>query len=205
MVKKPKNHKAKIQKLLNRQARAITGMYPSIPVYPSLSEASLIPAKMLLDYRQKAYAYQLLTLPDYYPTKQVLPISLRKGDESSQPGKQPKDTLMWVENAKPWLFGHCLGHQIASNYSIDPEDGVEPVESLRPTGDFSRNIVIEEKNKVLEKAKKYWLGSVMWTNRSKLGKENVGAAISWKDKNLNVWKGTSVFLGTNKKILDAEL
>lgn len=54
-----------------------------------LSEAGLVPAKMLLDFRQKAYAYRLLALPDHYPTKHILPISLREGDENSQPGEQP--------------------------------------------------------------------------------------------------------------------
>lgn len=82
-------------------------------------------------------------------------ISLRKVDESSQPRKQPKDTLIWVEKVKPWQFGHWLAHQIASNNFIDPADKVEPVKSLRPTGDFNGNIVIEKKNKALEKAKRY--------------------------------------------------
>ncbi len=34
---------------------------------------------------------------------------------------------MWAENTKPKLFGHLLAQQVASNHSIDPADGVEPV------------------------------------------------------------------------------
>lgn len=45
----------------------------------------------------------------------------------------------------------------------------------------------------------------MWTDGSKLGQGNVGAAVSWKDKDLTHWKVASVFLGKNKEILDAEL
>lgn len=81
------------QELLDRQGRAITVMYPSTPIHPLLSEAGLIPAQLLLDARQKSSAYRLLTLPDYHPTKRILPISLREGDENSQRGEQPEDTL----------------------------------------------------------------------------------------------------------------
>ena len=48
-----------------------------------LSEAGLILAKLLLDFRQKSYAYWLLTLPNHHPTKGILSISLREGDEKS--------------------------------------------------------------------------------------------------------------------------
>lgn len=48
-----KNHGQTFQKLVNRQARSITGMYSSTPIHPLLSEAGLIPAKILLDSCQK--------------------------------------------------------------------------------------------------------------------------------------------------------
>lgn len=49
--KKQKNHERKVQQLINRQARAITGMYPSTPIQPLLSKAGLVPAYILLDHR----------------------------------------------------------------------------------------------------------------------------------------------------------
>ena len=39
-----KNHEQTFQKLVNRQARSITGMYCSTPIHPLLSEAGLVPA-----------------------------------------------------------------------------------------------------------------------------------------------------------------
>ena len=122
-------------------------MYPSTPIPPLLSEAGLVPDKTLLDFRRKSYAYQLLTLPDHHPTKHILPVSLRMGDESSQPGEQPEDILMWVENANPRLFEHLLAQQIASNHSIDPADGIEPVDSLAPNSNFGGKVIIEGKRK----------------------------------------------------------
>ena len=154
-----KNHETTIQKLFNRQGRAITGMYPSTPIHPLLSEAGLIPAKFLLDFRQKSYAYRLLTLPDYHPTKQILPISLRNRDENLQLGEQSEDTLMWVESVKPKVFGHLLAQQMASNNVIDWVDGIEPVQVLGLNTRFG-GIVIEEKNKAVEEAKKNGTGHV---------------------------------------------
>lgn len=55
--KNQKNHEQTIQQLLNRQARSITRMYPSTPIHPLLSQAGLIPAQILLDHRQRMYAY----------------------------------------------------------------------------------------------------------------------------------------------------
>lgn len=83
-----------IQQMINRQARSITGMYSSTPIHPLLYEAGLTPAPILLDHRQKVYAHRLLGLPDLHPAKEILPISLRKGDGGFQPGELPENTLM---------------------------------------------------------------------------------------------------------------
>ena len=95
-------------------------------------------------------------------------------------------TLIQVENAKPQLFVHWLANQIISNYFIDPANGVELIERLRLTSDFSGNIVIKEKNKALEEAKKYQIGNIIQTNRSKFGKGNIMTMVNWKDKDLNM-------------------
>lgn len=64
MVKNQKNHQNEFRKLINRQARAITGMCPSTPIAALMNEAGLIPANILLDFRQRKYAYRILSLPD---------------------------------------------------------------------------------------------------------------------------------------------
>lgn len=152
-------------------------MYPSSPIHPLLSEAGLIPAQLLLDARQKTYAYRLLTLPDCHPTKQILPISLREGDENSQPGEQPEDTLIWVKRAKPnRMFGQLLAQQVAGNYFIAPADGVEPVPNPGSDINLSGEIIIEAKKKAMDETKKYRSGNVFWVDGSKLSQGNAGAA-----------------------------
>ncbi len=180
-------------------------MYPSTQVHPLLSEAGLIPAKLMLESRRKAYAYRLLTLPDHHLTKHILPISLGEGDESSQSWEQPEDTLTWVKSVKPKLFGHLLAQQVASNHAIDPADGAEPVQSFGPDVRGCVNVIIEGKKKALEEAKKYRAGYVFWVDGSKLSRGNAGAAMCWKGKERDGWKNSSIFLGKNKEIIDAEL
>ena len=77
-----KNHERTIQQLINCQTQSITGIYSNIPIHPLLYKAELIPTSILLDYCQKIYTHRLFSLPDLHPTKEILPISLRKGDRS---------------------------------------------------------------------------------------------------------------------------
>lgn len=93
-----KIHQGELQKLLNKQARAITGMYRSTPIGSLMSESGLIPARIMLDYRQRKYAHRLLTLPDGHPTKDILPITLRAGDGNAQPEEQPEGDGIWSTN-----------------------------------------------------------------------------------------------------------
>lgn len=93
-MEKPKNRESTVPKLLKRQRRGLTSMYPSTPIHLLLSETSLIPTNLLLDFWQKSYTYQLLTLPNCHLTKQILPIYLREGDKNIQPGEQPKNILI---------------------------------------------------------------------------------------------------------------
>ena len=100
-----KSHQREIQKLLNRQGREITGMYRSTLNAPLMSEVGLIPTEIMLDYRQRRYAHHLLTLPDGHPTKDILPVSLRLGDGSVQPGELPENDEIWYLNQKVRTFG----------------------------------------------------------------------------------------------------
>lgn len=85
-------------------------------------------------------------------------------------------------------------------HSIDPADGIGPVEVVEPNR-FTEKIVIQPKKDELEKARKCQTGLVMWTDGSKPDHGRVGAAVCWREKTLNLWKEKSVFLGKNKKFL----
>lgn len=50
MIENQKSHQIGIQKLINHQARLITGMYPSTPIEALINESGLVPAHVLLDF-----------------------------------------------------------------------------------------------------------------------------------------------------------
>jgi hypothetical protein len=89
------------QRLINRQASAITGMFRSTPEESLVREAGLVPAKVLLDRRQRRYACGLLSLPQGHPTKDILPLTMISGDGSAQPGEQPAGDIEWAEGRGP--------------------------------------------------------------------------------------------------------
>ena len=155
-------------------------MYPSIWIYPLMSEAGLIPTKIILKSYQKIYIYQLLTLPNYYLTKYILQIRLKEGDECFQPGEQPKNTLMWVKISKRKLF--LLPQQVTCYNAMDFADKVKPVQNFSLNIRDFVNIIIKGKKKVHEKARKSRTGNVFWVSRSKLSQKNARAAIYWKNK-----------------------
>lgn len=99
----------------------------------------------------------------------------------------------------------CLAWQITIEHSIDPADGVEPVEIIKPGTHFQGEILIGGKKHALEEAAKYRAGLVMWTDGSKLENSSFVAAVCWRDKKLGRWKQKSVFLGKGKEVIDAEL
>lgn len=82
---------------------------------------------------------------------------------------------------------------------------VEPVENLGFAVPFLEEIRIERKKKAIKQAKKQQIGTVFQTNRSKLDLGNVREIVAQKNKNLDKWKETNIFLRKNKEIFDTEL
>ena len=74
--KDQKNYENKIQKLINRQARSIIRMYRNLPISPLMNDSGLLPAHILLDSRQGAYAPRILGIPDSVLIKNILLITL---------------------------------------------------------------------------------------------------------------------------------
>ena len=116
-----------------------------------------------------------------HPAKEILPISLRKGDGGFQPGELPGNTLLWTQSSRPKLYGQWLAWQITIDHSIDPAEGVEPVEKVSSNG-VKADVIIKFKKEAFEAAKKDRTGLVLWTDGSKLDQGQTAAAVCWKDK-----------------------
>lgn len=131
----------------------------TLTIHPLLCEAGLTPASIVLDNRQRMYAYRLLSLPDKHPTKNILPVSLRIGDGNLD--ELPEDNLMWTQNTRPSSYGQWLAWQLTIDHSIDPADGAEPVKIIKPDTKFVGEIIIDSKIQALREARKSRTGLTM--------------------------------------------
>ncbi len=175
-------------------------MYPSTPVGALMSESGLILAHILLGFRQRKYAYRLLSLPDSIPTKAILTITLRIGDGHAQPEDQPESDGIWATQQKVKSYGQHLARQVTVGFCVDPADGVEPVRNLEHE-EFLGKISIQEPKAAVSDAQENKSDLALWSDRFRLESGKVGAAVVWKNTPANSWKSCKLALGKNKGVL----
>ena len=117
-----------------------------------MSESGLIPAHILLDFRQRKYAYRILSLPDSIPTKDILPITLPIGDGNAQPEDQPENDSAWASNGPIATYSPRLARQVSIGFIVDPAEGTEPVWAT-PNSVFPGKLIIEDRNRAILEAK----------------------------------------------------
>lgn len=201
-----KCHQNDLQKLINRQARSITGMLQSTPIFALMSEAGLVPAHIVLDFRQRSYALRILSLPELSPTKDILSITLCIGDGNAQPEDQPECDFAWATSQRVKTLGQRLARQVSVGFSMDPAEGTEPILDIS-LSEFPGEILIEEKKKAMQTATgQDHADLTLWCDGSKLDSGRAGAAVIWRESGEdNGWRKQNVTLGKIKEILDAEL
>ena len=154
-----------VQKLINRQARAVTGAFRSTPIGPLLREAGLDAAEVTLDNRQRKYAARLLALPQGHQVQKVLPVTLREGDRHAQPGEQPVNDREWAQPEAAKTLGQHLAQKLATLLEVDLSEGFERTVETH-SEDFSGKIVIQGAEEALRRAQKAGQGLVLWSDES---------------------------------------
>ena len=117
-----------------------------------MSKPSLIPAHILLDFRQRKYAYRLLSFSDSILTKDIFPITLWIGDGNAQPEDQPEHDSVWISNGPIATYSQRLAWQVSIRFTIDPAEGTKPVRAI-PNSVFLGELIIEDRNRAIHKAK----------------------------------------------------
>lgn len=192
-----------LQKLINRQSRAITGALPTSPIDLLIKEAEMTPAEPLLDHRQRKYALRALKLPSNNPANQILPPTLRYGDGNAQPGQYSENDLNWSFNSiKLSNLAQRLARNLTEKFALDPSEGFEEAYTVKKLV-FPGEIIISTKEIAELEAEMSYNGLILWTDGSKLDSGASGAGITWKSS--FKWSGKSLALGHHKEILDAEL
>ena len=195
-----------LQRLINRQARSITGMLPKTPIGALIREAALEPAGVLLDARKARYVARLLTLPDTHPTAQLLPITLRHGDAYAQPGEQPVDDREWAQNRAqaPKRIGQRLAKHLAQRLTKDPSGGIERTMEWAQEA-FPGSIRVASIEIALQEASQQRLGTTLWSDGSRQENGRTGAGVALQPMPGALWESLEVPMGTGYEVFDAEL
>jgi ribonuclease HI len=197
-----------VQALINKQARAVTGMLRTSPIGPLIREAALEPAEALLDTKQRRYALRLLGLPPGQPVAEILPITIREGDTHAQPGEQPLEDRAWATPTRrgPWTLGMGLARRLREAMSIDPSSGFE-----RTVCNDNRQIPLDFRVQAPETAIQAAIDPLsgigctdLYSDGSRLDDRRVGAAVAYKPPH-GPWRTRLAPLGAGFEVFDAEL
>ncbi|EED15087.1 reverse transcriptase, putative, partial [Talaromyces stipitatus ATCC 10500] len=196
----------RIQILINKQARGITGMFPKTPIGALIREAALEPATVLMDARVARYTARLLALPDTHPTAQILPVTLRHGDLHAQPGEQPLDDREWASRDNKVLnrLGQRLAKHLAQRLNRDPSGGIERTEQCELQG-FPGSIRVLDKEEALTEANQQRAGTTFWSDGSRLDTGRAGAGVTLQAVPGGPWEHVEVPMGHGHEVFDAEL
>jgi ribonuclease HI len=197
-----RNYQEKIQKLLNKQARAITGLFRTTPI-PFLRKAADLPeAGKLLDQRRLGFISRCLRQPEGHPSRSLLPASLRFGEFEDPNTQLSSHYLEWVEKEKGGEIGKRLARALKKNLPISLEDGIEFYFEWKKPDTFPGQIKILEEEQAKLLARSYE-ETAIYTDGSRIKDDYTGAGLAWKTQ--GSWKEKSFYLGRNKVVLDAEL
>ncbi len=73
-----------------------------------MSESRLLPAHVLLDFRQRKYAHRILSLLDSIPTKDILLFTLQIGNGNVQPEDVSEYDSIWLTAQRIKNYGQHL-------------------------------------------------------------------------------------------------
>lgn len=173
--------------MINREARAITRCLKTTPLGPLIAEASLTPATVLLDHRQRRYADRIAGLPKNQWVK---------NNEDEDFPYEPAQTRKTNGG-----IGPHLGQIIRK--SLTNKAGIEPI--IRSNHTTKRKAIIKDKITAIEEAiKASNANSILFTDGSRLETGNLRCSVVWRAPD-GSWKTQKTHLGKNKETFDAEL
>ena len=106
----------------------------------------------MIYFWQQIYAYQLFSLSDLIPTKDILPVTLQIRDRNTQREDEPELDSIWANNQNIAIYGQQLAYQVFIRFSIDPAKKTELIWTILCLV-FPRELVINDKNRAILEAK----------------------------------------------------
>jgi hypothetical protein len=105
-----------------------------------------------------------------HPTKGILPITFREGDQHAQPGEQSIKDRIWAEGPRargPKNLGQHLAAKLAEILRTDPSAGFEEVVKVFPQ-DFPGTILVPTQEKAIQQAIRFCKGLSIWSDGPRL-------------------------------------
>ena len=102
------HYQEKIQKLLNKQARAITGLFSTTPITFLRLAADLLTAERLLDVKRLGFIFRCLRQQEGHPSRNALPPSLLYSEFIDLTSQHSTGHLDWAEKEKGGNIGKRL-------------------------------------------------------------------------------------------------
>src|SRR5579871_1788161 len=202
-----KDKQEKIQKLLNKQARAITGAFKTTPIPFLKKEANLPDATGLLDNRRLGFTLRCLKQVEGHPSRRILPPSLRFGEIGELGQLFSETNLEWATKPKGGDIGKRLARILNRKIPITLENGIDYHHEWPKPDDseFPGKIKVFDDKQAIQVANRNE-NTAIFTDGSRMGqkdREKAGAAMAQKDE--RGWKTRGWHLGYGKTALDAEL
>ena len=204
-----KNWQDKIQKLLNKQARAITGLFKTTPVPFLLEEANLPDAAGLLNARHLGLVLRCLKMAEGHPSRTILPPSFRFGEIGELGEFFSEMNLEWTE-PKGGDIGKRLARDLNKAIPITLESGIDYYHDFyhskrQGPSEFPSTIRVLERKQAIGAAQAN-RDTAIFTDGSRMGqkdREKAGASIAQVRE--GKWWTRGWHLGYGKTALDAEL
>jgi hypothetical protein len=92
----------------------------------------MTPIEPLLDHKQRKFTIRALKLPLINLANQLLPPTLRYGDESAQPNEYSTGNLEWSDyRVKPRNLAQRLAKKLTNQLKLDPSKGFEEAKCVK--------------------------------------------------------------------------
>lgn len=120
--------------MVNKQGSAMTGIFWSAPTGIMVRYTGLRFAVSLLNTRQSRFRFRLLTVARSQPSRDILLVTLREGDDQAQSGELPEgdDNCAWPPQRAQKTLKPRLCWTIMEGSGIDTTLGTEHTEWVEP-------------------------------------------------------------------------
>lgn len=117
-----------------------------------MSESRFIFAYIMFDFWQRIYTYQLFSLPELIPTKDISPVTLQIRNRNTESEDQLELDIIWANNQHVITYSQHITCQVFVRFNINLTKKIKLILTISYSV-FLRDLIIENKNKAILEVK----------------------------------------------------